>query len=87
MRLFVAGNLWADAGEAQANSSLRSTVWRLQEKAHVIDTTSTHLSLAPWVRTDVGDAIEVSRRLIEDESPPEPEDVLALSQAGELLPV
>jgi DNA-binding SARP family transcriptional activator len=86
MRLFVAGSLWADAGEAQANSSLRSTLWRLHEKTHVIDTTSTHLSLAPWVRTDVGDAIEVSRRLIEDESPPEPEDVLALSQAGELLP-
>jgi DNA-binding SARP family transcriptional activator len=86
MRVFVAGTLWADAGEAQAGSSLRSTLWRLQEKAPVIDTTSTHVALALSVQTDVADSVVVSRRVIDDAAPPDPEDVLALSQAGELLP-
>jgi DNA-binding SARP family transcriptional activator len=86
MRVFVAGNLWAEVGEAQANSSLRSTLWRLQEKAQLIETTSTHVRLAPSVQTDVAHAAEVSKRLIEDEAPPDPTEVLALSHAGELLP-
>jgi DNA-binding SARP family transcriptional activator len=86
MRVFVAGSLWADAGDAQANSSLRSTLWRLHDKAGVVETTATHVALAPWVRTDIAESIDVNQRLLEDELPPEPSVVLGLCQAGELLP-
>ncbi|TML01175.1 MAG: SARP family transcriptional regulator [Actinobacteria bacterium] len=86
LRVFVAGSLWADAGEAQASSSLRSTLFRLHDKADVVETTPTHVALAPWVRTDIAESVDVRQRLADDAVPPEPSAVLALCQAGELLP-
>jgi len=86
LRVFVAGSLWSDASDAQANSSLRSTLWRLHDKARVVETTATHVALAPWVRTDVAESFEVNHRLAEDPVPPDPDVVLGLCEAGELLP-
>jgi DNA-binding SARP family transcriptional activator len=86
MRVFVAGTLWPEVGESQANSSLRSTLWRLQDKAPVIETTTTHINLAAWVRTDIADSIDATHRLVDDLAPPSPLEVLALSHAGDLLP-
>jgi DNA-binding SARP family transcriptional activator len=86
LRVFVAGSLWADAGDAQASSSLRSTLWRLHDKADVVESTPTHVALAPWVRTDIAESIDVKHRLADDGVPPEPDAVLALCQSGELLP-
>jgi DNA-binding SARP family transcriptional activator len=86
MRAFVAGTLWADAGDTQANSSLRSTLWRLHDKARVIETTATHVALAPWVSTDVAESIDINQRLADREVPPDPNVVLAMCQAGDLLP-
>jgi len=86
MRLFVAGSLWTDATESQANSSLRSALWRARADAPVIDATSTHLSLAPWVEVDVAGSAALLKRLLDDATPPEAEEVLALSEAGDLLP-
>lgn len=86
MRVFVAGRLWINASESQANSSLRSALWRLRARAHVIDATSTHLALAPWVEIDVVDCTRLVRRLLTDEAPAEPADIFALTDAGELLP-
>jgi DNA-binding SARP family transcriptional activator len=85
-RVFVAGSLWTDAGESQANSCLRSVLWRVRILAPVIHATSTHLSLAPWVEVDVVSCTELVRRLLDDDAPPRQADVLALSEAGELLP-
>ncbi len=86
LRAFVAGSLWADVGDPQANSSLRSTLWRLHDKAPVVETTPTHLSLASWVRTDIADSLDVNQRLADGDVPPDPTVVLAMCEAGELLP-
>jgi DNA-binding SARP family transcriptional activator len=86
MRGFVAGRLSTEASESQASSSLRSILWRLRAHTAVVHATSTHLSLAPWVEVDVAVCTELVRRLLSDSTPPQPADVLALSQAGELLP-
>jgi DNA-binding SARP family transcriptional activator len=86
MRVFVAGTLWTQAGEAQANSNLRSVLCRLRARASVIDATPTHLALAPWVTVDVVDAAELTRRLAVGDTLPASRDVLALSEGGELLP-
>jgi DNA-binding SARP family transcriptional activator len=85
-RVFVAGSLWTDSNEAQANSSLRSVLWRLRVRAPVIDATSTHLSLAPRVEVDVAGAGALVRRLLAEAGAPDADDVLALCEAGELLP-
>src|SRR5207249_4170428 len=55
-------------------------------KAQVVETTATHVALAPWVRTDVADSFEVNHRLAEDAVAPDPDVVLGLCEAGELLP-
>jgi len=86
MRVFVAGRLWTDASECQANSSLRSVLWRLRTRAAIVHATGTHLSLAPWVEIDVADCTELVRRMLGEGALPEPADVLALSEAAELLP-
>jgi DNA-binding SARP family transcriptional activator len=86
MRVFVAGSLWTDASESQANSSLRSALWRLGACGRVVHATSTHLSIAPWVDVDLAHWMRLVRRLVSDDAPAEPADVLALSEAGELLP-
>jgi DNA-binding SARP family transcriptional activator len=86
MRVFVAGSLWTEVSETQANACLRSVLWRLRGCAHVVHATSTHLSLAPWVDTDVGACTNLVQRLRGDLALPAPADVLALADAGELLP-
>jgi len=85
-RGYVAGSLWAESDQVQANSSLRSTLWRLRGRAQVIEKTSTHVALAPWVETDVDELIDASRRLIEDDATPDPRQVFGLIHTGELLP-
>jgi DNA-binding SARP family transcriptional activator len=85
-RVFVAGRLWTDASEAQANSSLRSALWRLQARAHVVEATGAQLALKPWVRDDLAQLTGLTERLIADAAPPSREDVLALTAAGDLLP-
>ena len=85
-RVFVAGRLWTDTGESQANASLRSTLWRLRSLTPVIEATATHLSLAAWVAVDVVGCSELTRRVLHDGSLPEPADLAALGDAGELLP-
>ena len=86
MRMYVAGSLWTDASEEQANSSLRSVLWRLRSRSSLIDTTSTHLSLAPSVQTDLADWSGVVQRVRDHAVAPTPADVIALTEAGELLP-
>jgi DNA-binding SARP family transcriptional activator len=86
MRVFVAGSLWMNVSESQACSSLRSLLWHVRARTAVIDATSTHLSLAPWVDVDVADCAELVRLLRDSDAPPSPADVHTLCEAGELLP-
>ena len=85
-RVFVAGRLWTEASEAQANSSLRSALWRLQARVHLVEATGTQLALKPWVQDDLAQLTALTGRLTGDAAPPSREDVLALTDAGELLP-
>jgi DNA-binding SARP family transcriptional activator len=85
-RVFVAGCLWTEASEAQANSSLRSALWRLQARAHLVDATGTQVSLEPWVRDDLAALTALTGRLTGDGIPPTRAEVLALTEAGDLLP-
>ena len=52
----------------------------------MVDSTPTHVALASWVRTDIADSSDVNQRLAEDEVLPDPNVVLAMCEAGELLP-
>jgi DNA-binding SARP family transcriptional activator len=85
-RVFVAGRLWTEASEAQANSSLRSALWRLQARVHLVEATGTQLALKPCVQDDLAQLIALTERLTDDGAPPSRADVLALTSAGELLP-
>lgn len=86
LRAFVAGSLWGEAGESQAGSSLRTALWRLGERAPVVETSATHVALAPWVETDVAQTLAVTQRLAATDEDPEPSDIRHLAAGGELLP-
>jgi DNA-binding SARP family transcriptional activator len=86
-RLYVAGNLWLDVPEERANARLRTALWRLHvPDCPVVESTSTHLSLAPGVAVDVRDAVSSARRALRSGGPPDDAEVEELCLAGELLP-
>lgn len=87
LRVYVAGTLWTDASDERAAASLRSSLWRLHRPGfRLVESTSTHLRLAPDVDVDLRSAFRLAHRLLagsargEDLSGPDP--VLR----GELLP-
>lgn len=85
-RVFVAGSLWTDASDAQANSSLRSALWRLQARVRMVEATSTQLALKPYVEDDLDRFTAVAERVTAGGAPPSREDVRAVVAAGDLLP-
>src|SRR5262245_10682657 len=53
-RVHVAGTLWIDSSEEQANASLRTALWRLRRAGStIVHGTSTHLVLSSVVPVDV----------------------------------
>src|SRR5207248_11271263 len=65
-RAEVAGTLWPNAPEQQANASLRSALWRLQRVApDVLEARPTELELSPDVSIDLDRAREVAYRIVE----------------------
>jgi DNA-binding SARP family transcriptional activator len=88
-RVFVAGNLWADANEQRAAAALRTALWRvgqLGDRLLIADAQS--LRLDPEVHVDVLDSARVARQILEQR----PGEVLAagawelLRDGHELLP-
>jgi DNA-binding SARP family transcriptional activator len=66
LRLYVASTLWIDASEERAGASLRSSLWRLNRRGHkVVETTGTHLRLAPDVEVDLRRMLELAHRLLD----------------------
>lgn len=69
-RSLMAGMLWPDSPDDHANQSLRSAIWRVNGPAHalvgrdVVESSRTHLRLAPHVRVDLHEAMDEARRLI-----------------------
>ena len=87
LRVYVAGTLWTDTSDERAAASLRSSLWRLHRPGlRLVESSNTHLRLAPEVDVDLRSAFQLAHRLLagsargEDLSGPDP----ALN--GELLP-
>lgn len=86
LRVHIAGNLWIDSSEDQANASLRTALWRLRRAGPtMVDGTSTHLALSRCVPVDVQQTTIRAKRVLRGD-PPDHEDLARLADAGELLP-
>jgi DNA-binding SARP family transcriptional activator len=85
-RAYVAGILWIDQSQDAANANLRTALWRLKNaRCHLIDATSTHLSLAREVAVDMREVASVARRLNTDEVDDDFDGIMA-KLACEVLP-
>jgi DNA-binding SARP family transcriptional activator len=86
-RMYVAGMLWMDTDERHANACLRSSIWRLRQPGYpLVETTDSHLRLAPTVHVDLPQARHLAHRLVD---PTERLDVHAVDASllsRELLP-
>jgi DNA-binding SARP family transcriptional activator len=86
-RAAVAGLLWPDVPESQAQGSLRSALWRLQKVAPgVVDVSSGVLSLAPTVRVDVREFDVWAHTSIDPRADIDPSMLAEVGRSGELLP-
>jgi DNA-binding SARP family transcriptional activator len=84
-RAYVAGRLWIDKSQAQANGCLRTTLWRLQRlQSPIVEVSTTHLSLHPAVTVDTRQLASSARRALKGESLAG-EDVDRLVGADDLL--
>jgi DNA-binding SARP family transcriptional activator len=88
-RPVVAGTLWPDASEHNANGSLRTTMWRLHRNgARLVETAGENLALSPEVTVDVGVFTQAISRVLRDAacSAAISNDNHVLTTASELLP-
>jgi DNA-binding SARP family transcriptional activator len=84
-RLFVAGSLWLDSSEQNANASLRTALWRLRRPGcTLVEASPTHVGLGRDIEVDVRDAAARAQRAIRHA--PEGGDLVTLCDAGDLLP-
>lgn len=64
LRTHVAATLWLDSSEAHSHGSLRSAIWRTRNRGcSLVESTSSHVWLAPEVDVDCRAVEEMSRRL------------------------
>jgi DNA-binding SARP family transcriptional activator len=86
-RALIAGRLWPDVPEHQAQGSLRSALWRLHKVAPgLIQASGATLSLARGVRVDVQELGEWAVRVKDPTSCLEDVEVPDSGLTGELLP-
>lgn len=86
-RDYVAGVLWIDHRQDTANASLRTALWRLKRLCGpVIDAAPSNLSLSSDVTVDVHQVAALARRVGQDGSDCDQDDIDTLMMAGELLP-
>jgi DNA-binding SARP family transcriptional activator len=86
-RTAVAGQLWPDASEAHAHSSLRSAVWRLQKAVPgMVDLSCGALALARGVRVDVRELTQWAHGVLNPRADVDGVMPLDVGQEGELLP-
>jgi DNA-binding SARP family transcriptional activator len=83
----VSGTLWPEATESQANGCLRTALWRLRcAEPALIAATSTHINLAPCVRTDTRELVCYAHRLLDVSAGLDSVLLGVQSLLGELLP-
>jgi DNA-binding SARP family transcriptional activator len=86
-RLFVAGNLWMDSREEQANANLRTALWRVRNLGfRLVEATRDQLSLAPEVVVDLHVSSACARHVLRQDSAPTLDVVDTILFGGELLP-
>ena len=84
-REWAAGTLWLESSQEHANGCLRTTLWRTDPAAReLVRATATELALADGVAVDAREMAASARRVFARDA--EHDDLLALQQAGELLP-
>jgi DNA-binding SARP family transcriptional activator len=87
-RSFVAGALWPDGSETQAQANLRSTLSRLQMSGlDIVQSVGDLLRLRPDVDVDIHELTRCAEAVVHEpltQAPP-PGTVLLLQQGGELL--
>ena len=85
-RVHVAGTLWIDSTEEQANASLRTALWRVRQvMPPLISGTSTHLGLAAGVPVDAIESASRAQRVLGG-GPVLADDGAELARSRELLP-
>jgi len=83
----VAGLLWPDVPDEQAQASLRSGLWRLRKAVPgLVDVSGEVLSLAAGVRVDVRELQEWARRAADPRAEAEDVAVPDIALRGDLLP-
>jgi len=86
-RAYVAGSLWIDSSQEAAHANLRTALWRLRRvSCPLVDSTATHLSLAPGVIVDLHSAREAARHAACAGPDFGEEQLERVLSAGELLP-
>ncbi len=86
-RAAVAGLLWPEVGESQAQGSLRSALWRLQKVAPgVVDVSGGMLALAPAVRVDVREFDLWAHASVDPRAGSDRATLPEVGLSGELLP-
>ena len=86
-RTAVAGQLWPDVPEKQAQGSLRTTLWRLQRAVPgLVEVSGDALSLAPVVRVDVREMTDWAHRALDPGSDVEWGALPDAQLSAELLP-
>ena len=86
-RTYVAGHLWLEASQEQANGSLRATIWNARRlQCPLVQVSSTHVGLSPLVVVDVHELEQCAARVLHGDSPPLGEDIELLAHASDLLP-
>jgi DNA-binding SARP family transcriptional activator len=87
-RAFVAGALWTDRSESQAQANLRSTLCRLQMSGlNVVESVGDLLRLGPDVHVDISELERCAEAVVHGtfaEAPPR-ETVMRLQRGGDLL--
>jgi DNA-binding SARP family transcriptional activator len=85
-RVHVAGTLWLDSTEEQANASLRTALWRVRRiKPALVSPTSTHLALADGTPVDARETLMRAQRVLSG-GPACVDDLVQLAGTRELLP-
>src|SRR4051794_31227645 len=77
-RLYIAGHLWEEAGDKRAGASLRSALWRTQQRHPLVLTTPRELELGPQVAVDATQALALARRVADPAVDVPPDLVVAL---------
>ncbi|GAA3435178.1 hypothetical protein GCM10018954_047820 [Kutzneria kofuensis] len=87
-RSYLAGTLWPERSDAQAQANLRSALSRLLARnLGVVRVSRDVLALAPHVTVDVHDVVRCAEDMLygEPNKPPTPEQILRLLHADDLL--